>query len=459
MPIVGNFETSYMRTIPRLSFILIIFLSPLFWKWTGGAAFAQRDSVKLPFAIADEKKLSDEDIAHKKEGAYVTAIPQFSSDPVNGFGYGVEGELYFNGKRTDPFFNYTPYKAKVTLAAFNTTKSQNEIVLGIDLPYLFKSKWRARMEGVYENDPNMLYFGVSEKSLGTLVNPQTGVSYSNYSDYKKSLTGNAKNYNRYNQINNIELNVSAERSFFKSKMRSVFGIRYANLGSYPYAGVSLLQNDYASGAIRGVGRTEVLLLQAGLVYDTRDLESDPGKGVFAEVTDEVSLKAWGSQYTLNKVFAQIKLYQRLFPTVFKKMILAIRGGIAGLNGNAPFYEYQQEWSSEGGVYDVIGGRFTLRGYKESRFVANYLDFVNIELRTRFAQFVILKQHLALSAVPFFDIGGVGNNPSHLFGYSANYRYDEGLGLRIAWNVNTVLRFDYAISKEDSQFFFQFGHAF
>jgi outer membrane protein assembly factor BamA len=40
----------------------------------------------------------------------------------------------------------------------------------------------------------------------------------------------------------------------------------------------------------------------------------------------------------------------------------------------------------------------------------------------------------------------------------NYRYAEGLGLRIAWNVN-ILRFDYAVSKEDAQFFFNFGHTF
>src|ERR1035437_10209578 len=115
----------------KLVIIISIILSPLFWRVAGGEVFAQQDSVKLPFAIAHEKKLSSEDIANKKEGTYLTAIPEFSSDPVNGFGYGIEGILYFNGKKTAPLFNYTPYKAKLTLLAFNTTKSQNEIVLGL----------------------------------------------------------------------------------------------------------------------------------------------------------------------------------------------------------------------------------------------------------------------------------------------------------------------------------------
>ncbi len=413
---------------------------------------------KLPFIIANEKKLSPEDLANKKEGTYVTAVPQLSSDPVNGFGYGAEGMLFFNGKRTDPLFDYSPYRAKLSLLAFNTTKSQNEIVLGLDLPYIFKSKWRVRMEGTYENDPNMVYFGITEKSLATLVNQQTGLSYNNYNNYNNSLSENYKNYNRYTEKNNVMLDVSAERSFFKSKMRGLFGLRYANMGIFSFGGNSLLQNDFNSGNILGLGRTTVTMIQTGLVYDTRDLESDPNKGIFAEVTNELSLKALGSGYTFNKTFAQVKFYQRLFPSVFKKLVFAIRGGIAGISGNAPVYEYMEEWSSEGGVYDVVGGRFTLRGYKQSRFVANYLDFINTELRARFAQFSLLKQHLALSAVPFFDIGGVGNNFSHL-GNIGNYRYAEGLGLRIAWNVNTVLRFDYAVSKEDQQFFFSFGHVF
>ena len=79
------------------------------------AVFAQqkKDSTKLPFAISDEKKLSDEDLKDKKEGAYLTGAPDISSDPVNGFGYGGEGELFFNGHRSDPFFAYTAYRAKL----------------------------------------------------------------------------------------------------------------------------------------------------------------------------------------------------------------------------------------------------------------------------------------------------------------------------------------------------------
>jgi len=82
------------------------------------------DSTKLPFAISGEKRLSDEDLANKREGGYITGAPDISADPINGLGYGGEGSVYFNGKRSDPFFEYTPCRAKLDVVLFNTTRSQ-----------------------------------------------------------------------------------------------------------------------------------------------------------------------------------------------------------------------------------------------------------------------------------------------------------------------------------------------
>ena len=97
---------------------------------------------KLPFAIAAEKRLDDYDLKNKKEGTYVTGIPDFSSDPINGFGYGGEVSIFFNGKKTDPFFAYTPYRAELGVTLFNTSKQQRELTVRLDVPYIFNSTWR-----------------------------------------------------------------------------------------------------------------------------------------------------------------------------------------------------------------------------------------------------------------------------------------------------------------------------
>lgn len=419
-------------------------------------------SSELPFGIAEVKRLSDEDLQNKREGTYFTGVPEFSSDPLNGFGYGVEGSIYFNGKKSDPFFAYTPYRRKIDVVLFNTTNNQREVMVKLDIPYIFNSKWRLRVEAGYESNPNLLYFGNTEVSLAPLSyypngdSTQAPITDAKYKDYNNSLTGANQNYNGYTKQEFI-FNVSAEHSFYDGKVRILGGYELADFTISTFSGNSLLQNDYNAGKVIGLNHGVISMFQAGIVYDTRDLETDPSNGIFAEITDEFSTKAFGSNYNFNKTFAQIKTYKRLLPSVFKKMILAGRFGTGYTAWDAPFFEYQDEWSSEGSI-EGLGGAHTIRGYKQARFMARGMTFGNLELRTRFAQTTIFKQHFAFSAVPFFDFGGVWDNFKNIAKIN-NYRYSEGLGLRIAWNVNTILRFDYAVSKEDAQFFFNFGHSF
>lgn len=438
--------------------LIFFFVIPFFC-----SAQTPKDTLKLPFAIAKEKRLSDEDLEHKKEGAYVTGAPDISSDPVNGFGYGGEGTIYFNGKKTDPFFAYTPYRASLGVVLFNTTRNQREFMLKLDVPYIFNTKWRLRVEGGYEANPNLLYFGQTENSLQGLQyfanNDSTRKLMTNasYSDYNQSLenSGN-KFYNTYFKKEGV-INVSLERSFLDGKFRTLIGYEVAYVDFSTFAGKSLAQQDFNSNKITGLGKGIVTIEQLGLVWDTRDLETDPSNGVFAEITNELSLQALGSKYDFNKTFVHFNFYKKLFPKQLKKLIFAGRVAFGYSALDCPFFEYQDQWSSEGSI-EGLGGANTLRGYKQSRFLGRAMNFNNVELRYRFAQCKILKQHFAFSAVPFMDAGAVWDGLDRL-GYLNNFRISEGLGLRIAWNVNTILRFDYAFSKEDNQFFFNLSHAF
>lgn len=426
----------------------------------------ENDSNKrpLPFAIAKEKKLPADELADKKEGVYVTGVPDFSSDPVNGVGYGGEGTVYFNGKRSDPFFEYTAYRGVITFALFNTTKKQRECTVDWDIPYIFDTKWRLRGELAFEVNPNLLYFGIDEsetmKGLSYLdsSNGQLNLhSNVNYHQYEASLKGDNLFYNTYTKQESI-LNVSAEHSYREGRLRFLVGYEYAKLKLSPFTGNSLLQNDFNSGKILGVGKNTVSFLQLGLIYDTRDLETDPSHGKFAELTNELSLKAFGSQYNFNKTFTHFNYYKKVWPHTFKKMVFASRMAMGYTAGNSPFYEYQDQWSSEGSI-EGLGGGQTIRGYKQSRFLGRVMQFNNIELRVRLAQKKFLKQSFAFSAVPFYDLGAVWDSFSSISKELNNYRQSEGLGLRIVWNVNTILRLDYAVSKEDQQFFFQLKQTF
>ena len=416
---------------------------------------AAGDSLHLPFAIAAEKRLSDEELADKKEGYYVTGIPYLSSDPLNGFGAGAEAQIFSNGKKTDPFFAYTPFRAEYDVTFFYTTKAEKQLQLEVELPYLFNTKWRLHGELGYEVEPNLQYFGIGERSLAVLNN--NGRTFSNYNDYVNSQTGNMANYNTY-QTEEAIANFILHRSFLEGKIRFFLGMEMARSNyTTPLNANAFVHQDYLNGNIVGYGSNLITAFQPGLIYDTRNLETDPTRGCFAEAIEEWFPAIFGSPYSFNKFLVHYNWYQQLFPKQFKRVVFATRIGMNFVSGNAPFFEYTDVESSEKSIIG-LGGPVTLRGYVQNRFMGKVIDFANAELRCRIGQTTILNQHLTFSGVPFFDAGGVWDSFSRL-NHLENYRFSEGLGLRIGWNENTTLRFDYAFSPEDQQFFFQFGHTF
>jgi outer membrane protein assembly factor BamA len=400
-----------------------------------------KDSLKLPFAISEEERLSDEDLKNKKEGIYLTGVPDLSSDPENGFGAGAEAQLFFDGKRTDPFFAYTAYRAEIDLSAFYTTKSEREIQLVWDIPYIFNSKWRLRGQCEYMVNPNYLFFGTTEETLNPLTSdPNDNFFYNTFQQQEESF------------------NISMEHSWFKSKIRTLVGYELAgDVISTPLNDNSLLHQEAMDGLIAGFGNDRVTLLQLGIIYDTRDLEPDPSTGSFAELTNELATPVLGSQHSFNRTFFHYNYYHRVLTGVFQKLVFAARIGLGNTSGNAPFYEYMDQWSSEGDI-NGLGGPQTLRGYVQSRFIGPVMGLANIELRCRFLQADILKQHLAFSVIPFFDLGGVWNSLNRIT-YLKNIRYAEGPGMQISWNEDTILRFDYGASTEGTQFYFGIGQIF
>ena len=331
---------------------------------------------KLPFHISHLKKLDAEELKDKKEGTTLTGLPRLSSDPLNGLGYGFEGALLFNGKRSDPFFEYTPYRMKIGIDASNTSRSERKLAFNLDRPYFLNTKWRFRGEVAYEKNPNLLYFGTTNKSLNTLdkIAADDGMPYTgkDYDSYNNSLTGNYKNYNTYTKEEYI-VNLSGEYSLFDSRMRVLAGYEIAWMNITAGAN-SRLSKDASAGKIVGLGKSVVTFIQSGIVWDTRNFESDPDKGAYAEITNELSSKSLGSAYNCDKVFLQYMLYKKILPKVLGKTILATRFGIGYTFGAAPFCEYQDEWASQGSI-EGLGGSNMLRGYKQSRFLDRGMYFL------------------------------------------------------------------------------------
>lgn len=444
---------------------------------------------KDSLSFIKSKRMSDADLEKKKEGIFITGIPDFSSDPVTGFGLGIRTNVYWNGKRTNPFFGYTPYLAKLKANAAYYTSNAKELILSLDVPYYKGTRWRFKVDFKAQQNPANLYFGSTETTLGELRLPSTpngGQTYSTYSDFDKarkilrtggvgeaSLVTDALS-NRFRETE-FMLNLKADYALGKKGVWRIMGgyeIQHLSYKTFEGTeaeaidpangqsvkapnGTSLLRRDFQQGLISGLDGGWVSILQTALIYDTRDFEPDPTRGYYLEIANEFSNPIIGSQFNFDKLFIQGRFYKKL--PIGTRTVLGGRLGIGNIFGdNAPFFEYQDQWSPEGSI-NALGGKQSLRGHRANRFLARSLAFANFELRYRITETKLGKQRFAFTLAPFFDAGTVRDKWQDI--NFTDIKTSYGGGLRVAWNQSTIVSFDYGISKEDKLFYFSIGQAF
>lgn len=437
-------------------------------------------------AFIKSKRMSDDDLAKKREGTFFTGIPDFSADPVTGFGFGVRTNTYWNGKRDNPLFPYTPYLAKLKVNAAYYTSNARELALSLDVPYYKGTRWRFKVDFKAQQNPANLYFGISESTLEELRLPSdentTFSTYAAFESARKTLRQGGLGEagfvtdalsNRFRETEYM-LNLKADYALGNGKWRIMGGYEIQHLSYVTFEGeeaeainsitgenltapngTSLLRRDFEDGLISGVQGGWVSIIQTALIFDTRDFEPDPTKGYYFEVANEYSSRYIGSQFDFNKLFIQARAFKKM--PFGKRTVVAGRFGAGNIFGsNAPFFEFQDQWSPEGSI-NALGGRQSMRGYRANRFLARSVWFLNVELRIRLAETKLGKQRFSFGVAPFFDAGTVRDRWQEL--NFNNIKHSYGGGLRIAWNQSTILSFDYGHSKEDRLIYFGIGQAF
>jgi hemolysin activation/secretion protein len=81
----------------------------------------------------------------------------------------------------------------------------------------------------------------------------------------------------------------------------------------------------------------------------------------------------------------------------------------------------------------------------------------VELRWSFAEFTKWKQRLKLGIKPFIDAGRVFDHVSDTS--FKNWEVGGGAGVSLAWNLSTVINFDYGVTSEGSAFSMEVNHQF
>ena len=209
-------------------------------------------------------------------------------------------------------------------------------------------------------------------------------------------------------------------------------------------------------------------LKAGLVYDSREHEADPTRGIWAE------LYAYGSPDILNgrgkEGYNYLKLaahFRQYVPVWRDKITFAYHLAYQGLvAGRAPYYTLQNinTLYLRQIISDGLGSINTVRGVPYNSVIGDGYAWANFEMRFKLVSFRFIKQNFYLATNPFFDMGACVQpyrldemksvlSNSELTQSEKNLIYTEekeklhmsvGVGLKLAMNRNFILSAEFAV---------------
>lgn len=230
-------------------------------------------------------------------------------------------------------------------------------------------------------------------------------------------------------------------------------------------------------------------LRAGLIYDSRDVENNPGRGIWAEGHVIAAPKFLGSSVPYYRYSLAFRQY---VPLIYRKLTFAYRLNYQGTMGNSlPFYAMPyMSVMGKGYDRDAVGGYHTVRGMLRNRVQGMDVAFCNAEFRWRFSEFNLLNQNVAFALNAFTDgalvtrgyamsfrakpsdFGSVAEYEKSKAEYEAymasgkrrdGFHQTVGAGLRFIMNENFILAGEYGIplNKQDgnASFYLNVGYLF
>jgi hypothetical protein len=421
-----------------------------------------------PDILAERSPLPDMLLKDKREGTYFTGFPAIGWDPESEFNYGAAIQWFDNGPSDSPFFRYTPYRKRLAIAAAGSTGGSRRALIGYDQPYIGDSPWRVRAAVLFDQNKFQNYFGLGESTLGPLTYPGSPLEYSNFDDYQEALNQvvNSQTWARYNDYRRSQAGAVAtvERDFLGGRLRPQIGFQFVHVKIGDYTGEEVngaimqptrLYTDFQNGDVTGFEGGWDNAVKVGLTFDTRDFEPDPSSGVMLQVVGRISSQVLGSAFGYQQITLSARGYQNLLGDR-GRLVLAERLTYAMQFGDVPFYSTSLIPFTDGDA-NGLGGHATLRGFVTDRFVGDAMAYANLELRWSFGETRLWGQHLRFMLVPFVDTGSVFDSVGDT--NLKDWKFDGGLGFRLAWNLSTIVSFDYARSGEGSLFYMELGHQF
>ncbi|MBO4476634.1 MAG: hypothetical protein J5737_07940 [Bacteroidales bacterium] len=423
-----------------------------------------------------------------KTGWSFGILPTATFSVDNGFQAGAFGDVYYYGDGS----TYPDPLHKISWEASYFLKSKRmRLYLAYDSKYLIPGM-RLNTSVTYMNDPLYSFWGFNGPAAMDSGVPAnfTSVDYALWGN--RSFTPNINYFGMSRQMLRVlanvqgritdNLNWAAGVNFWHWKLGdmrdpAVDANKDGNKTNYDhtltlynkYLDLKAIKEEEAAGGMS-------LELNAGLVFDTRDIEAAPNRGIWAEAYLNGAPYSGNPTTGLYSPYLKACVYFRHYIDIPIHIpagdpVFAYRlAWQQTILGETPFYMIQNNplLIQRNMISEGFGSSNTIRGLRENRVLAEGMAWANTELRIKIVNFKLFNQYFYIATNPFFDAGIITKpyradvlttaieDPalSTITGYTGSTTiynpdrikdliYSAGIGLKIAMNQNFIVSAEFA----------------
>lgn len=432
-------------------------------------AYAQEENAPEP-----EKEM--------KTGWSFGILPTATYSVDNGFQAGAFGDVYYYGDGS----TYPDPLHKISWEGSYFTKSQRmRLYLAYDSKYLIPGM-RVNASVTYMNDPLYSFWGFNGPASydSGVAASFTSVNYPLWGN--RTYNPNINYYGMSRQMLRILANVQGR---ITDNLNWAAGVNFWNwtLGDMRDPAVdgnnydhnlTLFKKYQELGAIKpGEEKGGMSLeLNAGVVFDTRDIEAAPNRGIWAEAYLNGAPYSGNPATGFSSPYLKACVYFRHYISIPIHIpagdpVFAYRlAWQQTIAGETPLYMIQNNplLVQRNMISEGFGSSNTIRGLRENRILAEGMAWANTELRVKLVNFKLFNQYFYVATNPFFDAGIITKGYredvlnkvisdsalSNIAGYTGSTTiydpakikeliYSAGLGLKIAMNQNFIVSVEFA----------------
>ncbi|MBO4605281.1 MAG: hypothetical protein J5667_01910 [Bacteroidales bacterium] len=434
------------------------------------------------FAKEEEKEM--------KTGWSFGVLPTATYSVDNGFQAGAFGDVYYYGDGN----TYPDPLHKISWeGSYFTHSHRMRLYLAYDSKYLIPNM-RVNASVTYMNDPLYSLWGFNGAAATQGTENYFGDNHvwgNRNMTIPTSLTDpTLSNVNYYGMSREMLRILANFQGRLTDNLNWAAGVNFWkwNLGAMKDNGVdidgnkrfyntsSTLYNFLCnSGVLTDAEKDGGISLEfnAGLVYDTRDMEAAPNKGIWAE--------AYLNGNFIGTPYLKACMYFRHYISIPIDFTPAGRPVFAyrlawqhTIAGETPLFMVQNNplLVQRNMISEGFGSSNTIRGLRENRILADGMAWANTELRIKLVKFTLANQYFYIAVNPFFDAGiitkpykadalakiadadgkiydpvfnGLTGTTTPIYDASKvkTLIYSGGAGLKIAMNQNFIVSADFA----------------